>query len=266
VVDRFRRAAPRLRGRRVLLPLAIGLAAAITVALLVVGTTSAAPRAEPPPAFAPLVGPPPTDHPIVVLGASISAGTGSSPQQAWPALVGRCLGRRVLVGAVPGSGYVTPGRGERGPVVRLLREADLARLHPSLVVLQAGHNDIGAPAPKLRAAVTTAVESVGRQVPGTPLALITVFAHVGVPTAEARSTDATIVEAARRADPHVVVLDPLAEGWSFPRVGDGLHPTAVGQRVLAGHVLGGLAQAGVTGPDTCPEPPPAHRPAHLTPS
>ncbi|HEY2224381.1 SGNH/GDSL hydrolase family protein [Actinomycetospora sp.] len=265
MVDVLRRVAPRLRGRRVLVPLAIGVAAAVAVTLLVVGTATSAPVAGPP-TFAPTIGPPPTDHPIVVLGASISAGTGSSPEQAWPALVGRCLGQRVLVGAVPGAGYLTPGRGERGPVARLLRGADLARLHPSLVVLQAGHNDIGAPAPKLRAAVTTAVEAVGREVPGTPLALITVFAHVGVPTAEARATDATIVDAARRADPRVVVLDPLAEGWSFPRVGDGLHPTAVGQRLLAGHVLGGLARAGVAGPGTCAEAAPAHPPARLTPS
>ncbi|MCD2195509.1 GDSL-type esterase/lipase family protein [Actinomycetospora endophytica] len=259
----------RLQGRRVLIALTVGLATAVVVGLLVVGTTTAAPVPAPP-AIAPAVGPGPADNPIVVLGASISAGTGSSPEQAWPELVGRCLGRRVVVGAVPGSGYVTPGRGQRGPVARLLREADLARLHPSLVVLQAGHNDIGAPEPKLRAAVTTAVQDVGHQVPGTPLALITVFAHVGVPTAEARSTDATIVDAARRADPQVIVLDPLVQGWSFPRVGDGLHPTAVGQRLLAGHVLDGLTQAGVAGPGTCsgtpPAPPAPHPSGHLTPS
>jgi acyl-CoA thioesterase I len=251
----------RLRGRRVVLALALGVAAAVVVALVVVGTTSPASAAGPPP-IAPPAGPGPTDHPIVVLGASISAGTGSSPEQAWPALVGRCLGRRVVVGAVPGTGYVAPGRGDRGPVVRLLGEAGLPRLHPSLVVLQAGHNDIGIPATKLRAAVTTAVETVGRETPGTPLALITVFAHAGVPTAEARATDATIIEAAQRADPHVIVLDPLGGDWSFPRVGDGLHPTAAGQRLVANHVLGGLARAGITGLGACP----VGTSGHLTPS
>lgn len=261
MVDALRRAGARLRGRRGLLPLAIGVATAVAVVLLVVGTTSAAPVAGPPPVD-PLPGPGPVDHPIVVLGASISAGTGSTPEEAWPELVGRCLRHQVVVGAVPGTGYVTPGRGERGPVGRLLREADLARLHPSLVVLQAGHNDIGVPAPKLREAVTTAVDTVVQQVPGTPLALITVFAHVGVPTAEARATDTTVVDAARRADPRVVVLDPLAESWSFPRVSDGLHPTAIGQRLVANHVLAGLAQAGVAAPGPCPTGPPTR----LTPS
>jgi lysophospholipase L1-like esterase len=192
-----------------------------------------------------------------VLGASISAGTGSTPEQAWPAVVGRCLGRRVVVGAVPGAGYVATGHDARGPVVRLLREADLPRLEPSLVVLQAGHNDIGTPGPQLRSAVTTAVETARREAPRAPVALITVVAHAGDPSAAARATDATIVDAARRADPRVVVLDPLAEGWSFPRVADGLHPTATGQRLLAGHVLDDLARAGVVGAGRCPAGAPA---------
>ncbi|NMO93816.1 SGNH/GDSL hydrolase family protein [Actinomycetospora sp. TBRC 11914] len=251
----------RATRRRVAVVAGVAVAAAIAVTLLVVGTLTSAAEPAPPPLAAP--GPPPSDHPIVVLGASISAGTGSTPQQAWPVLVGRCLGRRVLVGAVPGAGYVATGRGERGPVVRLLREADLPRLDPSFVVLQAGHNDIGTSPRTLEAAVTTAVTTVGRELPHTRLVLITVFAHVGVPTAQARATDATIVAAARRADPRVVVLDPLTEGWSFPRVGDGLHPTPAGQRVLAGHVLTDLARAGVTGPGTCPQ---ESAPPRLTPS
>lgn len=247
------RASARLRAtrrRRVALVAGAGVVAVIAATLAVVGTVTSAAEPAPPSLLA--GGPPPPDHPLVVLGASISAGTGSSPEQAWPSIVGRCLGQRVLVGAVPGAGYVATGRGEHGPVVRLLRDADLPRLDPSFVVLQAGHNDIGTAPRTLEAAVTTAVDTVVRQLPHTRLVLITVFAHVGVPTAQARATDDTIVAAARRADPGVVILDPLAEGWSFPRVGDGLHPTPAGQRILAGHVLTDLARAGVTGSGTCP--------------
>jgi lysophospholipase L1-like esterase len=253
VLDAARRAAARLPlpGRPLL---RVGLAvvvAVVAVVLVAVSATSAAGQAPPPVAALPATGPVPADHPIVVLGASISAGTGSTPEQAWPALLGRCLGRRVIVGAVPGAGYVATGRDSGGPVVRLLRESDLKRLDPSLVMLQAGHNDIGTPAPKLTEAVTTAIGTVNRDAPQARVAVITVFAHVGVPTAEARSTDAVIVGAAQRADPHVIVLDPLTEDWSFPRVADGLHPTEIGQRIVATHVIDGLALAGVTGPGSC---------------
>jgi acyl-CoA thioesterase-1 len=239
---------------RVLVPVGIGVAAALLAALFLVGPVTAG---TPAPAPAVITVPVPAGHPIVVLGASISAGTGSTPEQAWPTVVGRCLGRRVVVDAVPGAGYVATGHGARGPVVRLLREADLAHLDPSLVVLQAGHNDIGTPGPQLRAAVTTAVATARREAPLAPVALLTVVAHAGAPTAAARATDATIVDAARRADPRVVVLDPLAEGWSFPRIADGLHPTAAGQRLLAGHVLDDLARAGVVNPSACPDGSPA---------
>ncbi len=239
--------------RRALVALAVGVVtAAVVAAVGLVGTGPAAPLLPPRPALVTAVGSGAPLHPIVVLGASISAGTGSSAEQAWPTIVGRCLGEPVMVGAVPGAGYLSTGRGARGPV----------GLDPSMVVLQAGHNDVGTPAPQLRAAVTTAVGTAGREAPRARLVLITVFAHVGAPTAESRATDATIVEAARRADPRVVVLDPLTEGWSFPRVADGLHPTAVGQRVVAGHVLAGLARAGVARPGTCPNGPPTP----LTPS
>ena len=241
-----------MRTRRGRLLVVLGVAAALVAGVVLVGRAAAGPAAPPPPVIAAPIGAGPATHPVVVLGASISAGTGSSPEQAWPAVVGRCLGRRVVVGAVPGAGYVATGHDARGPVVRLLREADLPRLDPSLVVLQAGHNDVGTPGPQLRAAVTTAVGTARREAPRAPVALITVVAHAGVPTAAARATDATIVDAARRADPHIVVLDPLAEGWTFPRVADGLHPTAAGQRLLAGHVLDDLARAGVVGPGQCP--------------
>lgn len=243
------------RAGRVVVPVVLGVAALL--ALVVLGRATAGPGTPPPSVVALPAEAAPTDRPVVVLGASISAGTGSTPAQAWPAVVGRCLGRRVVVGAVPGAGYVAAGRDAHGPVGRLLHDTDLPRLDPSLVVLQAGHNDVGAPAPQLRAAVTAAVGTARHDAPRAPLALITVVAHAGEPSAAARATDATIVDAARRADPRVVVLDPLAEGWTFPRVPDGLHPTAAGQRLFAGHVLDDLARAGVAGPGSCADGTPA---------
>lgn len=228
-----------------------GAAAAAAVVAIVVAVLAQpagpAPAAAPEPVPVPVAAPTPVDHPVVVIGASISAGVGSSSGEAWPALVGRCLGRRVVTSAVPGVGYVNPGKGRRGPVPRLVREAGLARLAPSLVVLQVGHNDIGTAPTRLAPAVVDTVSVVQHDAPGVPIVLITVFEHEARDTAAARLTDTTIVSAARRADPRVVVLDPLAEGWTFPRIADGLHPTAAGQRVLAGRVLDGLGRAALAG-------------------
>ena len=56
----------------------------------------------------------------------------------------------------------------------------------------------------------------------------------------ARATDQAIVAAARHADRAVVVFDPIAGHWHFPRIRDHLHPTAAGHRWIAGRLAAGL--------------------------
>jgi hypothetical protein len=48
------------------------------------------------------------------------------------------------------------------------------------------------------------------------------------------------VAAARQADPAVVVFDPLAGHWHFPRIHDHLHPTAAGDWWIAQRLAAGL--------------------------
>jgi hypothetical protein len=43
----------------------------------------------------------------------------------------------------------------------------------------------------------------------------------------------------------VIIIDPLAAGWTFPRVHDGLHPTAAGSVWIADQVAGILREYGV---------------------
>ncbi len=176
---------------------------------------------------------------LVVVGASFTAGVGAGQTNgAWPSDLGRLLGWRVVTEGVPGAGYVKPGRLGLGPLSHEVARLGLPNLDPSLIILQAGHNDIGAPLPLVSQRVASLLATIRRQAPRARVALLTVFsrrldglpAPVGV---TARLTDSAIVSAARQADPGVTVVDPLAGRWRFPTLRDHLHPTPAGHLLIA---------------------------------
>jgi acyl-CoA thioesterase-1 len=179
---------------------------------------------------------------LAVVGASFSAGVGAGgTAQAWPAQLGRLLHLRVVVGAVPGAGYLSPGSGRRGPFTVLAGRLDLARLRPAIVLVQGGHNDIGYPAGALRRGVRTLIAGIHCQTPGSRVGIVSVFPTGATASPAARTTDQIIVAAARAADPQVLVFDPIAQRWHFPRVGDQLHPNPAGHRWIADRIAAGLA-------------------------
>jgi acyl-CoA thioesterase-1 len=178
---------------------------------------------------------------VAVVGASFSAGAGvPGPDEAWPADLGRLLHLRVAVSAVPGAGYLNPGVGHRGPFTVLAAGLDLTRLRPAAVLIQGGHNDIGRPAAALRRSVRGLITRIHCETPGSRIGVISVFATGADASPAARRTDQIIVAAARGAGPWVVIFDPIAQDWRFPRVGDKLHPTAAGHRWIAARVAVGL--------------------------
>ena len=145
---------------------------------------------------------------------------------------------------------------------RLVAGLDLRRLGPSVVLIQAGHNDVGMPLPVVGARVRSLLSSVHQQVPAARVGLVTVFTPGGEPSAPARDTDASIVAAARAMDRRVVVVDPEAAGSRIPRVKDGLHPSEAGQRLLARSVAQALvADGAAAGPLAAPCGPVAGLPA-----
>ncbi|HWE10703.1 MAG TPA: SGNH/GDSL hydrolase family protein [Solirubrobacteraceae bacterium] len=171
---------------------------------------------------------------LAVVGASFSAGVGAGHRHnAWPQDLGRLLGWRVTVAADPGAGFLNPGRGGRGPFFRLASRLDLGRVDPRAIIMQGGHDDIGRPLSVVGNRVERLVAGIHRQAPHALLVVLSVFARGNHPSAAAVATDRTIAGAARRADPGVVVVDPLAEHWHFPRVGDHLHPTVAGHHWIA---------------------------------
>jgi acyl-CoA thioesterase I len=173
---------------------------------------------------------------LAVAGASISYGVGAiEPADSWPVVLGHMLGWRVVVSADPGAGFVAGGARDGGPMVRLITRLDLARLHPDVVVVQAGFNDIGRPPAALRAGVQNSIQLIRAEAPDATIVLVTVFPQ-GKPTAATWRTDDTIVATAQECDPEVRLLDPLRSKWQFPRLGDHLHPTTAGHQWIASEV------------------------------
>ena len=145
---------------------------------------------------------------------------------------------------VPGAGYVRAGARREGPVAAEVDRIDLSGLKPSLIIVQAGHDDIGVPPELERQRVEQAIAVIRAEAPRAQIALLTVFAGRS-PQAAAYRTDRAIVAAARSADRAVIIIDPLTGGWRFPHVRDGLHPTAVGSAWIASQVAAILRDHGV---------------------
>jgi lysophospholipase L1-like esterase len=185
---------------------------------------------------------------MVVVGASFTAGVGASSRTAsWAYLLAGDLGWRAVVRGVPGAGYVRAGKGGKGPIGRLLAEADLSRAGPSLVVIQAGHDDLGKPLSLIAERETADLEFVRKQASDARIAIISVFLRRGMkPSRRDIQTDNTIVATAKKVDPNVIVFNPIAGHWHFKRARGGLHPDERGDIWIARHVAAGLVAKGVT--------------------
>ena len=182
---------------------------------------------------------------VAIVGASFTAGVGpGDPGQSWAVLLARTEHWDAVVYGDPGAGYVRPGVRHQGPVARELTQVGLPALRPALVIVQAGHDDIGVPPQLVRSRVAQAIALIRAQAPQARIALLTVFpgrSHA----ARVYQTDQAIVTAARAADHGVIIMDPLTGRWRFPRGRDGLHPTAAGDAAIAVQVAGILRASGV---------------------
>jgi lysophospholipase L1-like esterase len=186
---------------------------------------------------------------LAVIGASFTAGTGA-PRLAdsWAVRLAELIRWRAVTLGVPGAGYTEPGFGDLGPVSSEVDRVRLARLHPSVVVIQAGHDDWRVPRAAEANRVAALVRRLRADVPAARLAFLTVFSRPGESTTVTRGelrTDSAIVSAVRKVDPQAIVIDPLRHHWRFPRARGGLHPTARGHLVIAERVARALVKAGV---------------------
>jgi acyl-CoA thioesterase I len=181
---------------------------------------------------------------MAVVGASFTAGVGSSPDHSWAVLLASHLRWDAVVYGVPGAGYVRPGADHGGPVLAEVAHVSLHALAPSLVIVQAGHDDMGVPSALEQQRVAHVISVIRAEAPAARIVLLTVFSGRSSPPAAYR-TDQAIITAARSADRAVIIIDPLTARWTFPHVRDGLHPTAAGGAWIAGQVAAILSGHGV---------------------
>jgi lysophospholipase L1-like esterase len=182
---------------------------------------------------------------VAIVGASYTAGTGpNNPEQSWAVGLARLLHWNAVIYGVPGAGYVRTSASERGPMARMLSQEELRQLSPSLVIVQAGFDDIGVPTGLEQRRVRAAVDLIRGAVPSARIGLVTTFAYPSGGSPALYRTDQAIVTAGTAADPGVIVMNPLVDDWTFPRAGDGLHPTAAGDAWIARTVAGILLAHG----------------------
>jgi lysophospholipase L1-like esterase len=189
---------------------------------------------------------------LAVVGASFTAGVGpGGATRSWAVLLADMLHWDAVVDGVPGAGYARAGPRGQGPVAAELTGIGLRALAPSLVIIQAGHDDIGVPVRVEQHRVRQAIALIRAQAPHARIALITVFTsrHRRVArqhaAAAAYRTDHAIVAAATAADHNVIIMDPLTAHWAFARSHDGLHPTMGGSQWIARTVAGVLRSRGI---------------------
>jgi hypothetical protein len=126
---------------------------------------------------------------IVIVGASFTAGVGSgNPGKSWAVGLARLLHWDAVIYGDPGAGYVRAGAGRKGPVAAEIARVDLRALGPALVIVQAGHDDIGVPPRLEQRRVEQAVALIRAEAPRARIGLLTVFAGRS-PSAAAYRTD-----------------------------------------------------------------------------
>jgi acyl-CoA thioesterase I len=176
---------------------------------------------------------------LAIVGASYTAGVGpDNPELSWAVELARQLRWNAVVYGVPGAGYVRPSGTGRGPMAHMLGAEALHELDPSLVIVQAGHDDLGVPLSFEQRRVGATVAQIRAAAPRARVALLTTFANGstrGAPTGSPalQQLDHAIITAGTATDPGVIIMDPLAGRWIYPRASDGLHPTAAGDAWLA---------------------------------
>jgi acyl-CoA thioesterase I len=215
------------------------LIAAGAVGLALAVTSGSTVQTQPPATAAPPVR-------VVVVGDSLSTGHGTSPQQAWPALMHKDplgAGLELVNAAENGSGYLSTGDldGTFGTEVE-----DFVTPDTGIVVFFGSENDLGYAPADIGDAALAAMDRAEALAPAAKIIVVGPPSYSAIPDPALVDISDQLRAAARQAGGEFV--DPIAEGWISDDFDDligpdGDHPTVLGQHYLLEHIGAHLEQA-----------------------
>ncbi|HKU01948.1 MAG TPA: SGNH/GDSL hydrolase family protein [Arthrobacter sp.] len=208
-------------------------------AILLAVTSGSAAQTRPSASAEPLVR-------VVVVGDSLSTGHGTSPQEAWPALMRTdpgVAGLEVVNAAEDGSGYVSLGdyNGTFGTQVD-----DFVTPDTGIVVFFGSENDLGYASSDVGDAALAAMDRAEALAPEARIIVVGPPSYTSNPDPGLVDISDQLRTATAKAGAEFV--DPISEGWISDDFDDligpdGDHPTVLGQHYLLEHIGAYLEQA-----------------------
>lgn len=179
----------------------------------------------------------------LLLGDSYSADVGASaPENGYASIVARELGWDMTVLSAPGGGYSLPGVNGQS-IVQMYEATDVATLQPDVVIIQSGYNDTSAQDEDVRAAIRQIQSDITATLPDVPVVVVGQFwPGEATPSSSAR---AATIQSYWSGRSNVLLLDPIAEGWSAFATTDDRHPDDAGHALIAAQIIAAMRADGL---------------------
>jgi lysophospholipase L1-like esterase len=178
---------------------------------------------------------------LAVLGDEFSAESDASTGPEWPQILGEELGWEVVVDAVDGSGYLTPGTGQSFAA----RVPAVLERSPDVIIVAGGENDLGRHSTEeITAAADEALSRLVDEARGDQVVLVSPFSKGAPGPLTAELTDALEQLAAENGLGFVDASGWLvASGRAYGA--DPAHPDDDGQALIARNMQTALERLGI---------------------
>ena len=191
---------------------------------------------------------------LLVIGDSFVAGAGvTDPGQSYPVLLAHATGMRLSVDGQGGTGFISDARGTgNGDTSKLLDRLDAdGQKFPnaSVVVIDAGRNDLRYPVEEVGSAVSDYLDRARAQWPAADIVVVVPAFITLQPFDGYRDVLDRFESSASKVG--ATLIDPIAEGWyqnvdvATLLAADKVHPNADGARIIAARMEQSLRSHGV---------------------